>query len=360
MPAWLGDRDRPWLRDLLADAAAGDGKSFAAVQRRLLGSDPDPRAGARMAMAQEVLLTSLFRRTRPDPRHRERRTELFAAAATLPRSEALRSVAARFGCPVGALERELFADLPGEQPVHWPVPAPDPGNLALRTNHALVQGMLLFAERARLSLHGASRTLLRTAWLLTNGCTIAALGRDAVTLRWQRPHGPGGRRAARGLGALCGLLPWCRRYELRARCALDGAQGDLVLSTGDPLLPGPEPRLFDSGLERSFAEDFARATADWLLTREPVPLQVGDALAFPDFELRHRSTGRRFLLEIAGLRDPRALPAKLAALSHADDLLLCLPERHLPDALRGHPRVVPMRRRVPVAEVLRRLQLPDG
>jgi len=360
VPAWLGDRDRPWLRDLLDNAAGGDGKPFSVLRRRLLSSEPDPRAGTRFPMARFVLLAWLARRTAPDPRHRERRADLFAAATRLPRAAALAETAARWCCTVGELEADLFADLPGERIVRWPMPPPDPGSLALRTNRALVQGMLRSAEQASLSLHGASRALLRTAWLHMIGCTIAKTTADGVTLWWRRPGGPAGHRSARGLGALCGLLPWSRRYELRSRCLVAGLRGDLVLCTGDPLPPGPEPRQFDSALERDFARDFARVAPDWLLIREPLPLQLGTTLAFPDFELRHLAGGRRYLLEIAGLRDPGALAAKLALLALADDVLLCLPTRFVPEALRDHPRLVAMQRRVPAAEVLRRLQLLGG
>src|SRR5262249_29434495 len=155
--------------------------------------------------------------------------------------------------------------------------------------------------------------------------------------------------------SLVPLLPWARRYELRAQCrvgAAAGADGALVLTTGDPVLPGPEPRACDSGLERAFARDFAAAAPGWSCLREPAPLLLAGQWAFPDFELRERATGRRALLEIAGLRDPAALPKKLALLGLARHLLLCLPRRALPPALLGHPRVVAFCRRIDPAAVL--------
>jgi hypothetical protein len=45
VPAWLTDRDRPWLRDLLEEAEAATGRPVAELARRWRRSDPDPRAG---------------------------------------------------------------------------------------------------------------------------------------------------------------------------------------------------------------------------------------------------------------------------------------------------------------------------
>jgi hypothetical protein len=45
-------------------------------------------------------------------------------------------------------------------------------------------------------------------------------------------------------------------------------------------------------------------------------------MAFPDFLLRHRASGAEWLIEIAGLRDPAALPRKLALLEAGTRLVL--------------------------------------
>jgi len=356
VPAWLSDRDRPWLRDLLAEAAAAAGRPVAALAARWRRSEPDPRAGPRMVIAQHVLL-GLLRSARPSRGPRALRRTLFHLAAQgLPRERAIAAAAQVHGLRPDDLLAQLFADLPGERRVHWPAAGIDPSYVMLAGNRALAQGLLRQASAATLRLRGAARAVLRTAWLHGNGLAVVRVTADAAELCW-RPHGPPGRRA---LGAIVPLLPWARRYELRAQCRVRHEAGTLVLATGDPLLPGPEPRLHDSALERDFARDFAAAAPEWDLLREPVPVPLAHGLAFPDFELRHRPSGTRWLLEIAGLRDRGALPQKLALLEHLR-CLLCLPEPAVPPELRGHRRVVPFRRRVdPVAVLEAARQEPPG
>jgi predicted nuclease of restriction endonuclease-like RecB superfamily len=350
VPAWLSDRDRPWLRDLLGSAEAAAGQPFAWLQRRWQHADPDPRAGRRAAVAQHVVL-ALLRAAAAVPAVASMRQALFAAAACAPsRGAALASVAAAFVTTEAAVLASLFADLPPERRLRWPSPPPEPLRVALLANLALAQGLLLHADAATLRLRGASRALLRTAWLHGTALAVQSVDDDGVRFSW-RPAADR-RRHARALASLLPLLPWARRFEMRAHCRPPGGDGTLVVATGDPILPGSEPRAYDSALERAFARDFAAAAADWQLLREPVPVRVGDALAFPDFELRHRPSGRCWLLEIAGLRDVAALPAKAALLAAVPRLVLCLPRRLLPAGLAAHPRVVPFTTRVAVVGVL--------
>ncbi|MEO6597507.1 MAG: DUF790 family protein [Planctomycetota bacterium] len=357
VPEWFSDRDRPWLRDLLHEAEAAAGLPLARIEQRWRRSDPDPRAGSRLAVAQYVLC-ALLRGAAKRPRLTAIRQELFAAAASgLEREEALHQVATAHRRPPDRLAAELFADLPHARVVVWPDLAPEPSRFALLANRAIAQGVIVHASSASLQLLGASRTLLRTAWLHGTGLSVTRIDGAGVLLHWRRESG--GRRGARSLAALVPLLPWTRRYLLRARCVVGGHAGTLVLTTGDAILPGPEPRRFDSELERRFEQDFAAGASDWQLLREPVPIAVGDGLAFPDFELRCRRTGQRWLLEIAGLRDRAALPGKLALLNHEPGYLLCLPRRFVPTAWSGHPRIVPFGRRVAADDVLARLTQSD-
>jgi predicted nuclease of restriction endonuclease-like RecB superfamily len=280
------------------------------------------------------------------------RQQLFAAATGgAGREQALASVAAAHGLSATALARELFADLPHERRVVWPQTL-EPAWFSLVANRAIAQSLLVQADAATLFLAGASRALLRTAWLLGTGLALEGMTADGVRLRWRR--GEAG-RSARSLAALVCLLPWSRRYRLRARCAVLGLEGTFVLTTGDPILPGPEPRRFDSKLERDFARDFATAAPDWDLLREPVPVAIAGGLAFPDFELRKRASPGRWLLEIAGLRDPSALAGRLALLAAEPRYVLCVPRRLVPVEWTGHPRLVPFSRRVAVPDVLARV-----
>jgi len=353
VPAWFSDRDRPWLRDLLGEVEAARDTLLVALAQRWQSDDPDPRAGTRGPIAQFVVL-ALLRRQRTAPAMAAVRRELFRTVATgTTRDAALAEVAAAHCLSGAELAASLFADLPHERRVCPPVL--EPSRLMLLANLALVQGLLRHAVSAQLWLRGASRAVLRTAWLHGAGLAIEAVDGEQARLGWRAVGGTAAARRARSLGSIVPLLPWAQRYELRAHCAVRGESGTLVLATGDPILPGPEPRRFDSRLEQALAHDLA-ALGDWQLLREPVPIRLAHGLAFPDFELARRSDGARWLLEVAGLRDPAALPAKIELLHAVPRLVLCLPRRLVPEDLRGHPRIVPFVRRVHAHDVIAAVQ----
>ncbi len=348
VPAWLGDRDRPWLRDLLEQAEAFVGRPLAEWHQQVQRGDPDPRAGQRRFAAAHVLHV-LLRQSALAPRRAAARAALFRLAARgVARDQALAEVAHDHGITPDELLNTLYDDLPARRRMHWPDPPPEPTRLALAANLAMVTGLLQHARSATLDLHGASRTVLKTAWLRGLVPGVRADPFTVTTLSWRIDDHVG---TPADLTALVPLLPWTRRYRLRARCELPNARGDLVLTTGDPILPGEEPRRFDSDLERRFACDFRRLLPDWELVREPAPLTLAHGMAFPDFELRPPHRGAPWLLELAGLRDRTALAAKLELLHRCSRLILCLPEREVPEAVRDHPRVVPFCRRVDVTRV---------
>src|SRR5690606_1675531 len=79
----------------------------------------------------------------------------------------------------------------------------------------------------------------------------------------------------RALASLVPFAAWCDDMEMRARCVLDngGPPRWLVIRSGDPLFPRPEPARFDSKLERRFAADIGRLLPDWDVIREPVAVR---------------------------------------------------------------------------------------
>ena len=93
------------------------------------------------------------------------------------------------------------------------------------------------------------------------------------------------------------------------------------------------------------------------LTRCLKTLQAGDTLIFPDFALRHRGDGRRWLVEIVGFWTRDYVDRKLALLRVAGlrDLVLCIDEsRNCADAaLPSSSRIVLFRRRLDATAVLR-------
>ncbi|MCB9879430.1 MAG: enoyl-CoA hydratase/isomerase family protein [Planctomycetes bacterium] len=353
IPCWLGERDRPWLRDLLESALGFVGRT-AAELRQYWGREPDPRAGQRHWPARHVI-SSWLARSSHAPRRTSWRRRLFALrAAGSSREDALAVVAAENGIDAELLARSLFDDLPDRRLVSRPDTL-DPGVLAVVANSCMVRTLLRHASKAELRSRGGSRLLWRTAWLL--GVALEHVADGGATLaRWRR--GPTGLATGptTGLAALAPLLPWLHRYRLTAELQHPIARGHLVLATGDPLQPGPEPTAYDSRLERRFAADLRRLHPTWQLLREPEPVRTSSGLAFPDFAIT--GPGRpTWLCEIAGLRQLSCLPAKLALLEHPR-VVLCLPERHVPERLRGHPRIVPFQGHVPVPRVVAAITAP--
>ncbi|MCU0867165.1 MAG: DUF790 family protein [Planctomycetes bacterium] len=353
-PVQLTAHDLPWLRDLLLDAEAFVGRPRDALLRHWARSDHDPRAGSKLRPARHVLLQALSPPVARRDRSRLRRALFTAAASGLDRAPALAAIAVEFGIAPAAIEHGLFGDLPHERPLQWPAPAWSASDLQLRTNTASAGALLATATAATLQLRGAARAVLRTTWLL--GAHFELLGhRDggsSATLRWRPlPNDP---RAGRRLVGLLPVLPWARRFELRAECHWRTRRGRFVLGHGDALLPGPAPAPFDSELERRFARDFVQQAPDWQLLREPVPIACGQQLAFPDFELRRRGSATVWWLELAGLRDPAALPGKLALLQQQPNYLLAVPRAACTAPLPDHPRLLRFGRHVAVADVLAR------
>ena len=71
-------------------------------------------------------------------------------------------------------------------------------------------------------------------------------------------------------------------------------------------------------------------------------------------QLRRRGSSNMWWLELAGLRDPAALPGKLALLHQLPNYLLAVPRAACPAPLPDHPRLLRFARHVAVADVLTR------
>lgn len=353
VPAWFGDRDRPWLRDLIEDVHAFCGQRMGTLLQRWRDGDNDPRAGSRQAIAVHVL-TGWLRRSAVAAAMREPRRQLFAlAAGGMDRETALAQVAASHQLELGQLSEDLFADLPDQRRICLPTPSPESGGLISRANLALARGMLRHASSAEILIRGGSRTVLKTAWLRGMRVAVAQTKTGATRISWQQTTA-GARNV---LGSIVPLLPWTHRYRLRALCTIGELRGFVVLATGDQMQPSAEPRLYDSKLEQSFAREFVQAMPDWQLIREPIAIATPHGLAFPDFELRPRRGGAPWLCEIAGLRNPKALHAKLSLLDAHPRLILCLPIAAVPSERSTHPRLVAFRRRVPIEAVIEAIQI---
>jgi predicted nuclease of restriction endonuclease-like RecB superfamily len=293
-----------------------------------------------------------------------------AARSRSTRDVVLASVAQALGMRTAEVDAALFADLPSERFVTLPDPPWSPGELALRANLALVQGLIFRATGVTIEASGNARVLVRHARLRGLICTVAGRGqRDDAIVDLSGPFSLFRRTLlyGRALGDLVPLLAWCGRFRLRAECVLGERRVILPLATGDPIFPARAPRAYDSKLEERFAREFRRAARDWDVVREPEAVRAGTALLFPDFALQHRiHPERRWLLEIVGFWTPEYVARKLALYRRAGlaNLILCIDEeRRCAEAdLPPAASVLRFRRRVDVDAVLRLIesQPPTG
>jgi predicted nuclease of restriction endonuclease-like RecB superfamily len=363
VPHFLGEQDHPWLRVLIEEHDRFIGRPERELAARLAEPLPCESPSRKLKQAVHVLTRLGQGRAHAAVPPRRARAAVFGEAArTADRPETVYArVAASLGIDAGALEHALFADLPGNRLVTAAAVALSPAELALRTNLALAQALLVRADTVRIEAAGNARVVVRHARWRGLICTVVEGERaaDAVLdlsgpfalFRHTRLYG-------RALGEILPLLAWCRRFRLRARSNSGGRPLVLELATGDPILPSAEPRRFDSRIEERFARDFRRLAPDWDALREPEPVPAGGTLIFPDFALHHRQDpGRRWLLEIVGFWTPEYVARKLALYRSArlTNLILCIDDERncAPGDLPAGARVLRFRRRVDPAAVLR-------
>lgn len=361
-PAYLTAADYPWLRAVLEERARFVGQRRRAWRERIAqpwGHDVPRR---RLKLAAGVLDHMAKDRALGSTKAREVRAVVFREAAREPdRVRALARAAQKLGSRPDALLESLFADLPDERALSA-LPEPlSPEKLALLCNASLIAGLLHKALRVRIAARGNVRAVVRQAKLTGLLCeALPSEAKDGVLLEVSGPYAlfRHARVYGRALASLVPRLAWCTSYRLEADCVLDNDQrlGRLVLASGDPIAAARELAPFDSKLEERFARSFAKLAPDWDVLREPLAITAGEALIFPDFELRHRGTGERWLLEIAGYWTPEYVERKLSLLARAEieRLILCIDDDRCCAAavLEDLARVVRYRRRLDARAVL--------
>lgn len=124
-------------------------------------------------------------------------------------------------------------------------------------------------------------------------------------------------------------LLWCTKWRLKAELQEpDGRTRWLVLDSATTNLVShyKDQPLYDSALERNFAERFEKLECPWRLERETEIIHAGQMVMIPDFRFRHREDGRTALLEIVGYWRPEYLRRKFAKLATAgrNDLIVAI------------------------------------
>src|SRR3989454_4355137 len=365
LPHFLGEHDHLWLRVLLEEYARFVGRRQRELDAHLREPLPCASPARKRRIAIHVLSRHWGSRSAATIPPRRARAMVFAEAARSqdPAYAVVASVAAALGVTAAELTEALFADLPGERLVAAPAEVLSPGELALRTNLAIAQGLLFRSTAVLIDMEGNARAVVRHAKLRGLICAVVPReGERQAALEISGPYALFRRTLVygRALSEILPLLAWCHSFRLQADCAVRGRPLILRLASGDPIFPGKAPRLYDSKLEERFARDFRRVAPDWDVIREPEAVQAGNTLIFPDFALRHRGDGRRWLVENVGVltRGYVERETSLLPIAGLRDLVLCIDEsRNCADgSLPSSSRIILFRRRVDAAAVLRLIE----
>jgi predicted nuclease of restriction endonuclease-like RecB superfamily len=331
-PAYLTCADGPWLQSLLDERARFVGQPRRVWRMRVSEPLAVSAPAGKLRVAVGVLDKLARDRVANALAPRRLRAVVFREAARqVDRGLALDRAAAQLGLSREALLTGLFADLPDERTLAPLVTGLDAIQLALLCNESIVHGLLQLALRVRIVIRGQARAVLRHAKWLGLLCVVhAGASEEQVVLEVSGPYAlfRHTRLYGRALVSLVPRLARCDSYQLEADCVIAGGRevGRLLLRSNDPIRPARELPRFDSAVEERFAREFARLAREWDVVRDPQPLPIGRTLFFPDFQLRRRSTGECFWLEIVGYWTPQYLAKKLAQLEQAklQRLILCI------------------------------------
>lgn len=336
-PAYLDERDYPWLISLLDVAESYAGKARRDLAARLLEELPVASPLGKRKLAVYVLQRMMKNDSESRIPARKIRAAVFTAAAgTQDHREALARAGETLGLTAGEVEQFMFADLPMERKI-----SPIPGILSAQSltreaNLRMVQALLFRASEVVIELTGNSRAVVRYAKWRGLICSVVAVpAEESAKLIISGPFSLFRRTLLYGksLSELVPLLASCNDFKLTATCILKSHREPLRfrLTASDRIAYGSSPaRRYDSKVEQTFAKDFMKLGTEWDLVREPEPVPAGGGLIFPDFCLQHRrDPSRKWFLEIIGFWTPDYLSRKLEQLERAGitNLILCVDEK---------------------------------
>lgn len=271
-------------------------------------------------------------RPRMDSRPKAIRAALYSeAAASCFKPEidhVLEVVSERLGIKKDQILTEAFADLSLERKVFGIPKDFTPEFIQLDANLTLVKSLVARSAEVEIRAHGNIRQLVRHAKFRRLICHVSESSpQEGPSLEISGPLSIFGHTLVYGkaLSELVPMANWCNSFQMAARCRIRGKEGILELKKNDPILPSPEPRLFDSRLEERFSKEFSAIAADWDIVREPDPIRIPDSLIFPDFLIKHRrQPERNYYIEIVGFWTPDYLRKKFDNLkaAHVSNLII--------------------------------------
>ncbi|MGB3508922.1 MAG: DUF790 family protein [Microcoleaceae cyanobacterium] len=238
------------------------------------------------------------------------------------------------------IRKGLYADLQ-ENRILTEFDAPTSDALLHRYNLSQVQGIFYKASHIQLNAHrndpGEYKLLFRYLKLFQLMTYIEGDADQGFTLTIDGPYSlfkPStryGLALAKMLPALLHVTKWSLHATLQNRDTYTRAwkKGRYTLNSDCDLVSHyPPGKPYDSMLEASFAERWAKSKTEWKLEREVDLIPIPGSVMIPDFRLVHPN-GRVFLLEIVGYWRPEYLKKKFSQVQSAesDNLILAVSER---------------------------------
>jgi predicted nuclease of restriction endonuclease-like RecB superfamily len=293
VPSFLGPEDHPWLDVLVAERSKMNGRPEREWTERLRDPLPAEAPASKVRLAVYALGRLPGGRPRLPVVPRKIRAALFTEAVRDP-ALALARAASSFGVEPALLERDLFADLPGERPLPA-LPVTQPAAIAARCNQLLAEGFLSRAVMLRIEVEDDLAGLAR--WARRRGL-LCTLHGDALEL-----SGPFRlfRNSVLYGRTLLGILPLLRgaRFRLESHSVLGPEVCPVEMTDADPPFIAGEAPKEPAGHERLAAE-ISRRAPGWSLTgSEALTLASPSGAVHP--------------IEIVGFWTPKTLRERAAA-----------------------------------------------
>ena len=248
------------------------------------------------------------------------------------RQHLLEQVALQHQITADQVLQGLYADLSENHRLET-FSEPTPDFLLNRYNLALAQAMLYRCTELRLSVHRNLPVRYKQLFKFIKFYRlIHAIEGDPEAGYEIQLDGPvsmfrHSQKYGLQMAVFLPALLLCTRWQMRAQIKrTDGRRQEFVLDDQSALVSHYRDQTsYDSLLEETFAQRFARAKTEWVLEHEAEIIDLKETVMIPDFGFRHPD-GRYALLEIVGFWRPEYLRRKLEKLRRAQrrDLIVAV------------------------------------
>jgi predicted nuclease of restriction endonuclease-like RecB superfamily len=242
------------------------------------------------------------------------------APSPAERQEVILEASERLKVPPDWIERYMWSDLEGEQILKSFTP-PTPEELLAHYNLSLTQTLLFKSKFVEFSVEGNWKRIFRSIKRLGLMYSISGSpGTYNVLVEGPISIIKMTERYGTSLAKLLPEILASKNWRIRAQIIGRGNRllnFELKSSEGVHFPEPPEPEVYDSSLEESFAQRFSSLGSRWRLLREPDPIPVPGGAMIPDFAFELQ--GRRVYLEIVGFWTPEYIRKKISKIQAARD-----------------------------------------